>query len=182
MFFFDLLSRLGLASSEVARFFAMSERSMKMEKMEVTTSKKAMGCESLGWYHLSCMRPSLANASIAKEYKCPFCLCIETEAISKNGRHPLISRETRPELMMFNELLCDARDFYVGITEIDIVQDIVDQALACKSHLTDIVNRVLAYVNKDLSFMFENLFIILKGEVDHKFSNEAKGQDEGCTS
>ncbi|XP_058108945.1 uncharacterized protein LOC131252000 [Magnolia sinica] len=83
-------------------------------------------------------------------------------AISKNGRHPLISRETHPELKMFNELLCDARDFYAGITETDIVRDIVDQALLCKSHITDIVNRVLAYVNKDLSFMSENLLIVLK--------------------
>ncbi|XP_058100074.1 uncharacterized protein LOC131244562 [Magnolia sinica] len=108
------------------------------------------------------MRPSLANAGMEKEYKCPFCLCIETGAIFKNGRHPLISRETRLELKMFNELLCDAMDFYAGITETYIVQDIVDQALACKSHLTDIVNRVLAYVNKDLSFMSKNLLIVLK--------------------
>ncbi|XP_058090940.1 methyl-CpG-binding domain-containing protein 9-like [Magnolia sinica] len=78
------------------------------------------------WYHLSCMRPPLANVGMAKEYKCPFCLSIETGAISKNGRHPLISRETCPELKMFNELLCDARDFHAGITETDIVQDIVD--------------------------------------------------------
>ncbi|XP_058103477.1 uncharacterized protein LOC131247049 [Magnolia sinica] len=46
-FFLDLLSRLGLVSSEAAHFFPMSIRSMEMEKMDVTTLKKAMGWKFL---------------------------------------------------------------------------------------------------------------------------------------
>ncbi|KAG9441229.1 hypothetical protein H6P81_017083 [Aristolochia fimbriata] len=130
-------------------------------------------CKS--WYHLSCVGPSLAAGSGVKEYVCPFCLCMDGGSISgKSGWH-LLSRRNRPRLKMFAELLHDSDDLYEGIEERDLVKEIVERALACKSHLVDTVDSILSHVLKDLSFISKTLLVTLKvaamaGVYDHEDS------------
>lgn len=41
-------------------------------------------------YHFSCTGPPLGIAGKANEYSCPFCLCIESGALSRNGGQALV--------------------------------------------------------------------------------------------
>ncbi|XP_010934762.1 lysine-specific demethylase JMJ17 [Elaeis guineensis] len=113
-------------------------------------------------YHFSCMGPPLATAGMTNEYSCPFCLCIQSGAISRNGGQALICRGNRPELKSFIEFLSTAGDFYAGIKELALVQEIVEKALECKSYLTEIVKRAIFHHDKDLSSISDSLLSALK--------------------
>lgn len=117
-------------------------------------------CED--WYHFSCMGPPFATAGITDEYSCPFCLFIESGAISRNGGQALICRGNRPELKSFIEFLSVAGDFCTGVKELDLVQEIVNKARDCKSYLTEIVDRAISHDDKDLSSISDSLLSALK--------------------
>lgn len=114
-------------------------------------------------YHFSCMGPPLDAAGTVNEYACPFCLCMESGTITRQEGHALICRGNRPEVQTFLELLSVAEDFYLGIKEIALTQEIVEQALQCKKYLTEIVDQALSHHDKDLSTVSESLQRALKG-------------------
>ena len=79
----------------------------------------------------------------------------------------------RPELQMLVELLSDAKDFSLWIEERDVLEQLADQAQACRTFLTEIVNFALAYFDKDLGVVSEKLTTALKaievaGLYDHQ--------------
>ncbi|OVA13119.1 ARID/BRIGHT DNA-binding domain [Macleaya cordata] len=115
-----------------------------------------------GRYHLSCLGSKFAKANATKEYTCPYCLFLVDGALSKTGCRNLISGAKRPELKMLIELLSVGKDFCMQIEEIDMVEKLVDQALACKALLAETVDFALAYHDKDISSISQRLLIALK--------------------
>lgn len=113
-------------------------------------------------YHLSCLRPALG---MVEDYACPFCLHMEFGAVSRNGSRSLLSRRKRPTLDMFAELLHDAKHLCGGVKEREMVEEILEQALLCKSYMTGIVNCALAAHDKDLSYVSGRLLTALKAVI-----------------
>ncbi|KAJ4954062.1 hypothetical protein NE237_030894 [Protea cynaroides] len=114
------------------------------------------------WYHPSCLRSKLATTNTAKESTCPHCLLIENAVTSRNGGQPLISGGKQVELNILIELLSDAKDFSVRVEERDLIEKLVEQALACKACLTEVVDFALSYVDKDLRSICERLLVAVK--------------------
>ncbi|KAF5175251.1 Lysine-specific demethylase 5b [Thalictrum thalictroides] len=114
------------------------------------------------WYHLRCLGPRIANSSAANDYTCPYCLFMESGAVTRNGRINMIFKGKRPELKILVELLSAAKEFCIRIEETERLQQVVEHALDCKAFLTDIVDCVLAYVDGDLSFIYKKLLTALK--------------------
>ncbi|XP_043709984.1 lysine-specific demethylase 5A isoform X3 [Telopea speciosissima] len=127
------------------------------------------------WYHPSCLQSKLANANTAKEFICPHCLLMENPVTSKNGGQTLISGGKRVELKILIELLFDAKDFFVRVEERDAIEKLVEQALACKAYLTEVVDFALSYLDKDLMTIAKRLLVAVKavsvaGVYDHHSS------------
>ncbi|XP_064982411.1 lysine-specific demethylase JMJ17-like isoform X1 [Musa acuminata AAA Group] len=124
-------------------------------------------------FHYSCVGPPLANAGMTSEYSCPFCLCVESGSLPRNGNQTLISRGNRPEIKSFCELLYAAKDFHARFKELNLVEEIVKQALECKFNLTEIVHHTTSYHGNDLSSISESFLNALKaiavaGIYDHE--------------
>ncbi|KAK9144894.1 hypothetical protein Sjap_004797 [Stephania japonica] len=113
-------------------------------------------------YHLQCVSSTVGKTNGTKENVCPYCLCIESGVLTRNGCLNLISRRKRPELKILVELLSAAQGFCVRIEEVDMVQNIVEQALSCRKYLTEIVNSALAYVYQDVISISQKLLIAIK--------------------
>ncbi|XP_010255404.1 PREDICTED: lysine-specific demethylase 5B isoform X2 [Nelumbo nucifera] len=113
-------------------------------------------------YHPSCLISTDSNTSAAKEAICPFCLFMESGTVPRNGDIPLISKGKRPELNMLIELSNAAKDLHLRIDEKDMIQQLVEKALACKACLSEIVDSALAHSDKDLRSITEKLLIALK--------------------
>ncbi|XP_026448028.1 lysine-specific demethylase rbr-2-like isoform X1 [Papaver somniferum] len=123
-------------------------------------------------YHLSCLGSMFPITSLARENTCPYCLLLESGAVSRNECRSLISRGARPELKMLNELLSVANDFCMRIKEIDILEKLVEQTLACQSLMAETVDFVLGYLDKDIVPISRGLLVPLKavgvaGVFDH---------------
>ncbi|KAF9600058.1 hypothetical protein IFM89_002531 [Coptis chinensis] len=111
-------------------------------------------------YHFACMDSRLAHTN---KYTCPYCLFMESGAVSRNGRINKILRGKRNELKILVELVSAAKEFCIRIEETEMLEHVVKQALDCKSFLTEIVDDVLVYVDKDLSSVSNKLLTLLKG-------------------
>lgn len=112
-------------------------------------------------YHSQCLGATLGHQSDAKAYVCSYCQFIGSGSISRNGG-ALRFGGKRPELNMLIELLSDAEGLCVGIEERDVVQQLVELAIACKDCLTELTDFTLAYLNRDLSIISEKLTTALK--------------------
>ncbi|XP_015896152.3 lysine-specific demethylase JMJ17 isoform X2 [Ziziphus jujuba] len=124
-------------------------------------------------YHLRCLGPAVVDKYCTEVYKCPYCQYLVSGSVSHNGGGPLRFKGKRPELNMLRELLSNVDDFYVLIEEREILKQLVEKALACKTRLMEIVNSALTCVNKDLSVISGKLTTALKatevaGVYDHQ--------------
>ncbi|KAJ0048148.1 hypothetical protein Pint_15199 [Pistacia integerrima] len=125
-------------------------------------------------YHLQCVGPTAAvGTNDAEEYICPYCQIFESGSISVNGCSLLTYEGKRSDLIKLIELLSDSEKFCVGIEERDILQEVVDEALACKTCLTDILKFEFSNLDKDLSIISNKLTVALKarevaGVYDHQ--------------
>ncbi|URE27975.1 JmjC domain, hydroxylase, partial [Musa troglodytarum] len=102
-----------------------------------------------------------------------FSVCCPNYAGNEEGYTCLISRGNRPEMKSFCEFLSAAKDFRARFKELNLVEEIVKQALECKSNLTEIVHHTISYHGNDLSSISESLLNALKaiavaGIYDHE--------------
>ncbi|KAK9276591.1 hypothetical protein L1049_006126 [Liquidambar formosana] len=104
-------------------------------------------------YHLRCLGPIPPEANHATVYICPYCRYMDSGSVSWNGDRPMRFGGKRPELKMLRDLLSKSEDFSVWIEEREILQQLVEQALACKAWLAEIVDHTLAYHDRDLSIV-----------------------------
>ncbi|URE27973.1 JmjC domain, hydroxylase [Musa troglodytarum] len=81
-----------------------------------------------------------------------FSVCCPNYAGNEEGYTCLISRGNRPEMKSFCEFLSAAKDFRARFKELNLVEEIVKQALECKSNLTEIAIAVAGiYDHEDCS-------------------------------
>ncbi|KAL9434409.1 hypothetical protein AB3S75_029115 [Citrus x aurantiifolia] len=113
-------------------------------------------------YHLQCLRPTEVDRNHADAYICPYCQYFESESVSQFGGSPLRFGGKRSDLRMLIELLSDSECFCRGIEAKDVLQEVVDVALKCKTCLTDIVKFESCYLDKDLHVISNKLTITLK--------------------
>ncbi|KAL4603864.1 hypothetical protein ACB092_10G153600 [Castanea dentata] len=124
-------------------------------------------------YHLRCLGPTTIDSNHAEVYIRCYCEILEGGSIFQNKGGPMRFGGKRPELQMLVELLSDAKDFSLWIEERDVLEQLLDQAQACRTFLTEIVNFSFAYFDKDLGVVSEKLTIALKaievaGLYDHQ--------------
>ncbi|KAM2673879.1 hypothetical protein EV2_015129 [Malus domestica] len=112
-------------------------------------------------YHLRCLGSSMVGGKHA-EYECPCCRYLVSGTSSRSGLSTLKLGGMRPELQKIIEHLSGEEDFCVCIKERDVLKEVLKQALACKSRLTELVDFALAYSDKDLSVLVEKLTTALK--------------------
>ncbi|KAB1200329.1 Lysine-specific demethylase 5A [Morella rubra] len=113
-------------------------------------------------YHLRCLGPIATDSNHAEVYICPYCQLLDGGSICQNKGGPLSFGGKRPELQTLLELLCDAEDFFVRIEERDVLKQLVDQALAWRTCLSEIVDFALAYFDKDLTVISKKLTTAIK--------------------
>ncbi|KAL5816881.1 hypothetical protein ACOSQ3_025259 [Xanthoceras sorbifolium] len=101
-------------------------------------------------YHSRCLRPTTVDTNHMELYICPYCQLLKGGSLSQDGGSPL----------RFGRKYSD--NFCVGIEERSILQAAVDEALACKTFLTDILEFAFAYTDKDLSIVSNKLTTALK--------------------
>ncbi|XP_028807177.1 uncharacterized protein LOC114761895 [Neltuma alba] len=70
------------------------------------------------------------------------------------------------ELRVLLELLSDAKNVFVRIDEADAPDQLVEQALLCKSYLREIANFTSAILDSDLNIISQRLTIAIKFGVD----------------
>ncbi|XP_048230426.1 lysine-specific demethylase 5B isoform X3 [Ricinus communis] len=124
---------------------------------EVLTCSVCKDC-----YHLRCLMPALLHGKNVELYVCAYCQFLEDLSIINNQVSPLRFREKQCELSMLIKLLSDAENFSLRIEEREILQQVVDQALECKTCLREILDFELSYLDKDLSMISKKLIIALK--------------------
>ncbi|KAF7810274.1 lysine-specific demethylase rbr-2 [Senna tora] len=112
-------------------------------------------------YHMQCIGP-MAVDNGHEDYTCSTCKILKGESNYKDRSLPLIFGEKQPDLKVLRELLSDAENFCVRIDEIDILNQLVEQALACKSCLREILNLASVKVDKDITIISEKLIIATK--------------------
>ncbi|GAB2296855.1 hypothetical protein Dimus_030956 [Dionaea muscipula] len=125
--------------------------------------KEYIACSSCkDCYHLRCLVPTFVDANDGKEYSCPYCLLVESGSIFRGGDSPLKYSGKRPELKMLIEMLSAVKKFRIWLEEREMLQEIVDQALACRACLNEIVDSTSSYLDKDFSSISGRLTIALK--------------------
>ncbi|KAL9242822.1 hypothetical protein vseg_016785 [Gypsophila vaccaria] len=113
-------------------------------------------------YHLTCLVPKSAGSGIAKDYVCPYCVLVDSGSICRSKDSPLKYKGKRPELERLVELSSEAKKFTVRLEEEDILLEVVDQALACRGCLSEVVDSSLSFFNKDVAAISRKLTIALK--------------------
>ncbi|KAI9117961.1 hypothetical protein K1719_011103 [Acacia pycnantha] len=114
-------------------------------------------------YHIRCIGPLVANSH--ENYTCPFCKILKGESDYKKGTLLMRLGEKRAELKVLLQLLSEAKNLCVRIDETDALNQLVEQALLCKSYLREIVNFTSANVesvDNDLGIISERLTIAIK--------------------
>ncbi|XWS61780.1 hypothetical protein CRYUN_Cryun07bG0155000 [Craigia yunnanensis] len=97
-------------------------------------------------YHLQC----IGYRNHAEEvYVCSYCELLVGGSIPHNGGGVLRHNVKYSDLKLLSELVSIDENFCVRIEERDILQQIVDQAYACKKCLTEIVDFEMHYYDKD---------------------------------
>ncbi|XP_057525455.1 lysine-specific demethylase JMJ17 isoform X2 [Amaranthus tricolor] len=138
------------------RFFCIgcSDNSDDQEFITCSTCKDC--------YHLRCLIPKSMVSNNGKSYTCPYCVLVDSGSICRSKESPLRYKGKRPELEKLAELNSDANKFTTRLEEVDILQEILDQALACRGCLSEIVDSSLAFLEKDVSTISGKLTIVLK--------------------
>ncbi|GLU05801.1 hypothetical protein SLE2022_228800 [Rubroshorea leprosula] len=121
------------------------------ENLEFLTCSTCKNC-----YHLRCLRLKFLEA-----HNCPSCHFFLGELVPQDGSGFLASGK-QPDLKMLTELLSDGETFCVRIEEKDLLQQLVDQAFACRMRLTEIVDFEMSYLDKDLTVVSNKLTAALK--------------------
>ncbi|XP_021735832.1 lysine-specific demethylase 5D-like [Chenopodium quinoa] len=113
-------------------------------------------------YHLRCLIPKSVACDNSKVYTCPYCALVDSGSICRSKDSPLRYKGKRPELEKLVELSSDAKKFTTRLEEYDVLQEILDQALACRGCLSEIVDSSLSFFDKDVSSISGKLTIALK--------------------
>ncbi|XP_074264811.1 lysine-specific demethylase JMJ17-like [Silene latifolia] len=122
-----------------------------------------IGCSTCkDCYHLRCLVPKSVGSGIEKDYICPYCVLVDSGSICRSKDSPLKYKGKRPELESLVQLSSDAKKFTVRLEEEDILLEIVDQALACRVCLSEVVNSSLSFFEMDISAISRKLTIALK--------------------
>lgn len=113
-------------------------------------------------YHLRCLIPKSVVGNNVKEYTCPYCVLVDSGSICRSKDSPLKYKGKRPELEKLVELSSDSKKFTTRLEESDLLQEILEQALSCRSCLSEIVDSSLSFFDKDVSSVSGKLTIALK--------------------
>ncbi|XP_010695167.1 lysine-specific demethylase JMJ17 isoform X2 [Beta vulgaris subsp. vulgaris] len=113
-------------------------------------------------YHLRCLIPKSVISNNVEEYTCPYCVLVDSGSICRSRDSPLRYKGKQPQLERLVELSSDAKKFTTRLEENDVLQEILDQALACRGCLSEIVDSSLAFFEKDVSSISGKLTIALK--------------------
>ncbi|KAF8033026.1 hypothetical protein BT93_D1803 [Corymbia citriodora subsp. variegata] len=113
-------------------------------------------------YHLHCLGPAVLDRSICQTSKCNFCQFVERGLDFKNRQSHLRCPGERPQLDILSKLSADAEDLCLWIEERDPLQKLLECALACKVHLTEIIDSVSAPMGEDLSIVAGKLATAMK--------------------
>ncbi|ESW30492.1 hypothetical protein PHAVU_002G157500 [Phaseolus vulgaris] len=126
------------------------------EDQEFLTCSTCMDC-----YHLQCV--GLTEKDVAVEnYQCPYCEILRGEFCYHNGGALLRFEKKRVELKVLTELMSDAENFCLWIDERDVLSELVEKALSCKSFLKEIVILASANVGQDICVISEKLATAVK--------------------
>ncbi|TKY70948.1 Lysine-specific demethylase 5B [Spatholobus suberectus] len=112
-------------------------------------------------YHLRCVGLTEKDTGI-ENYKCPYCEILRGEFHYQNGGALLRFGKKRVELKVLTELMSDAEQFCLWIDERDVLSQLVEKALSCKSCLSKIVILASANVDEDISVVSEKLVTAVK--------------------
>ncbi|XP_027329808.1 lysine-specific demethylase 5B isoform X2 [Abrus precatorius] len=126
------------------------------EDLEFLTCSTCMDC-----YHLQCIGLTGKVRGI-ENYKCHYCEMLKDESHYQNGGACLTFGKKRIELKILAELMADAEHFCLWIDERDVLSQLVEKALSCKSCLREIVTHASADVYEDISAISEKLATALK--------------------
>ncbi|KAL1828382.1 hypothetical protein ACET3Z_006794 [Daucus carota] len=124
-------------------------------------------------YHFRCIEPiGHGDPNNCLKCICPYCNFIRSGNIARSGGGYLTKRKQLPSLTKLTRILSEAKLLCVWIKERDILLQIVEKAELCRTRLTEVADRVLAHVDKDLDIVAEKLSTALKaveaaGVYDH---------------
>ncbi|KAJ8439428.1 hypothetical protein Cgig2_001768 [Carnegiea gigantea] len=113
-------------------------------------------------YHLKCLVPKSVDGNNSKEFVCQYCAIVDSGSICRSKDSPLRYKGKCPQLETLVELCSDAEKFTIRIEEKDLLLEIVDQALACRGCLSEIVDSSLSFFEKDIFSISRKLTIALK--------------------
>ncbi|XP_027915357.1 lysine-specific demethylase rbr-2 isoform X3 [Vigna unguiculata] len=126
------------------------------EDQEFLTCSTCMDC-----YHAQCV--GLTEEDLAIEnYQCPYCEILRGEFRYQNGGALLRFEKKRVELKVLTELMSEAENLCLWIDERDVLSQLVEKALSCKSFLKEIVILASANVDQDTSVISEKLATAVK--------------------
>ncbi|KAJ7952318.1 Transcription factor jumonji (JmjC) domain protein [Quillaja saponaria] len=112
-------------------------------------------------YHFQCLGVT-AGCTDNEEYICSYCQRSKDESVFRIGSGPLRFRGKCVELNMLLELQSDAEHFYVWSDERELLNQIVEQALACQKSLRELVDLPLANIDEDIHFISRKLTLAIK--------------------
>ncbi|XP_038906803.1 lysine-specific demethylase 5B isoform X2 [Benincasa hispida] len=113
-------------------------------------------------YHLQCLGQAREKASNTDIFICPYCYSSNgVLSIDKSGG-PLRFLANRPELEMLTKLKSDAVNFCVWMEEEDVLKQLIEQALVCKSHLSEVLDFVSHCHDNNFSIACKRLTVALK--------------------
>ncbi|KAL2348037.1 hypothetical protein Fmac_002037 [Flemingia macrophylla] len=126
------------------------------EDQEFLTCSTCMDC-----YHLRCVGLTEKDEPFGK-YKCPCCEILRDDFHYQNGGAILRFGKKRVELKVLIELASDAEHFCLWIEERDLLSQLVEKALSCKSCLREILILASTNVEEDISVVSEELVTAVK--------------------
>ncbi|XP_020978798.1 lysine-specific demethylase 5B isoform X1 [Arachis ipaensis] len=129
------------------------------ECQEFLTCSTCMDC-----YHLQCIGLTAKDTCI-ENYKCPYCAILIGESHYPSGGGLLRFGKKRIELKILTALLSEAEHFCLSLCRIDemeVLNELVEKALLCKSFLREILNFASTVVDEDISIVSEKLMKAIK--------------------
>ncbi|KAJ7944914.1 Transcription factor jumonji (JmjC) domain protein [Quillaja saponaria] len=123
-------------------------------------------------YHFQCLGATAADTN-NEEYTCSYCQHWKDESVFRIGSGPLSFGAKYTELNMLLELKSDAEQFSVWSDERELLDQIVEQALLCKTCLGELVDLALADIDEDIHIISGRLTVAIKavkvaGVHDHR--------------
>ncbi|XP_022928863.1 lysine-specific demethylase 5A isoform X1 [Cucurbita moschata] len=126
-------------------------------------------------YHLQCLGQAKEKTNSTDVFMCYYCCSLRAVSLVDKSGGPLRFLANRPELGMLTKLKSDALNFYVWMEEEDVLQQLVEQALVCKSHLTEVLDFASRCLDKDFSTTCKRLTVALKA-MDVAGINDQEGK------